>query len=239
MAIPRNIDVKTATLAAAGRSARPPRRQAKTADRRPGSGAAGRDLGARSSVDVQGYNAEPCEYPSLVLRLKLRNVSDDVAFQPMDNYFDRKWKGKGEAPPLTILELVSPNRPTRFFGGPAEFHLPLLHAQQRRRPAAVGAWRPPTTKVLNPGEEMETFVCTDGDDKAATEAVDEPPRQAPVARPPAPRHRQARRPPLRAGFLRDRRRVHRRRLPEKQLTPAAKKNRITPNYPLAATFPLG
>ncbi len=128
-------------------------------------------------MDVQGYDegkAEPCKYPSLVLRLKLRNISGDVTFQPMDTYFDRKWPVKGSAgpPPLTMLELAGPGRPTPLF--------------RRARPSST--WPPCTpksggdppewvqddndTKALNPGEEMETFVCTDGDDKATAEAVD-------------------------------------------------------------------
>ena len=121
------------------------------------------------AVHVQeGDTPEPCLYPSLVLHLKLHNISKDVAFQPMDVYFDRLWKGKGEPPPLTILELQGESHPTRFFGGPAKVP-PFNERTDTNRPESVhgdhfGA-------VLNPGEEMETFVATDGQDKAASEQI--------------------------------------------------------------------
>ena len=123
------------------------------------------------AVDVQGYDKpEPCLYPSLVLHLKLRNTSKDVVFQPMDVYFDRKWKGKGEPPPLTLLELQGETHPTRFFGGPAEFHMaPLTARSNTDPPQAVHGDH--NTTVLNPGETMETFVATDGQDKAAADAI--------------------------------------------------------------------
>ena len=75
------------------------------------------------SVIVQRLTSRSLAYPSLVLNLKLRNVSDNVVFQPMDTYFDRKWMRKGDQPPLTILELLDARPSTiRFFGGPAEYH---------------------------------------------------------------------------------------------------------------------
>ena len=170
MTIPRNIDVKMATLPLpddllvrlGGK------RKLRIGDLEVEPLGVGLE---KVGVVVQGYNAQECEYPSLVLRLKLRNVSEDVSFQPMDRYFDRKWKGKGESPPLTILELVSPNGVTRLFGGPAVFHFPLRNPNGGGdAPQWVQGANDDT--VLNPGEEMETFVCTDGHDKAAAEAVD-------------------------------------------------------------------
>ncbi len=108
-------------------------------------------------------SAEPCAYPSLVLTLKLRNVSDDVAFQPMDTLFDRYWDAKGD-PPLTILELLGKDPPDFFYGGPAEY---------RGKEKGGSDWvvrpdkDPDLTNrddevVLNPGDEKEFFVCTDG-----------------------------------------------------------------------------
>jgi hypothetical protein len=170
MSIPRNIDMRLATLPLPDdlRIRLGEKRKLRIGDLEVEP--LGVDL-EKVGVVVQGFNAQECQYPSLVLHLKLRNVSDDVSFQPMDRYFARKWKGKGESPPLTILELVSPNRTTRFFGGPAEFHFPLLNPR--------GGGDPPQwvhgahdDQVLNPGEEMETFVCTDGDDRNAIDAVE-------------------------------------------------------------------
>ena len=169
MAVPRNLDVKTATLPlpddlrvrlGGGRKLRVGDLEIEPLGVAP----------EMVSVGVQGYKPQECRYQSLVLRLKLRNVSGDVTFQPMDTYFDRRWK-KGDAPPLTFLELEGPNHPRRFFGGPAEFHMELLHANSGGDPPQwiEGARR---DQVLGPGEEMETFVCTDGDDKAAKDAIE-------------------------------------------------------------------
>ena len=127
------------------------------------------------AVRVQGYNPEPCQYPSLVLHLKLRNISSNTVFQPMDSVFDRRWKqsnAKSNTPPLTMLELVSSAGGSRFlFGGPADFHrVPLTPQSGGDLPQWVEGNH--YTEVLKPGEEMDTFVCTDGDDKTTTEAVD-------------------------------------------------------------------
>ena len=48
----------------------------------------------RVKVYVQGHEQKPewCKHDSLVLHLRLRNASADVAFVPLDNYFDRRWK---------------------------------------------------------------------------------------------------------------------------------------------------
>jgi hypothetical protein len=125
------------------------------------------------SVHVEGYaKPEPCEYPSLVLRLKLRNVSSNVAFQPMDAYFNRRWDWKkGGQPPLTMLELPENGRTVRFYGGPANYPLPPRSAAEgeKSREWVQGS---NADRVLNPGEEMEGIVCTDGDDKEAVDAID-------------------------------------------------------------------
>jgi phage FluMu protein Com len=125
----------------------------------------------RVSVISKGSQPEPCRGPSLVLHLKLRNISSNIVFQPMDTFFNRKWMSKSEQPPLTILELVEAARTIRFFGGPAEYHPPPppnnIHASLPQEVEGDHA-----SHVLRPGEEMETFVCTDGDDKAAVDAVE-------------------------------------------------------------------
>ncbi len=131
------------------------------------------------SVMVPGFaKPEACAYPSLVLTLKLRNVSDHVVFQPMDTYFNRRWDPKGgDAPPLTILELLGKDPPTRFFGGPAEDHPPEKGgAEWVVRPEKDPDLTDRADEVLNPGEEKEFFVCTDGgkttDDKKARDAAE-------------------------------------------------------------------
>jgi hypothetical protein len=123
------------------------------------------------SVISKGSQPEPCRAPSLVLRLKLKNISSNVVFQPMDAYFDRKWNKKSEQPPLTILELLDSAEAVRFFGGPAEYHpAPLPNKNNVEPPQEVEGDH--ASHVLRPGDEMETFVCTDGDDMAAVNAVE-------------------------------------------------------------------
>src|SRR5262249_12410300 len=71
---------------------------------------------------VQGFDTpEPCRLgrtgppaPSLVLRLRLRNLAPDYAFTPLDNYFDRKVDNPSNMP----LTGVVTSR-WRLYGGPA------------------------------------------------------------------------------------------------------------------------
>jgi hypothetical protein len=122
------------------------------------------------SVVSKGFPPEPGRAPSLALHLNLKNISNNVVFQPMDSYFDRKWMSKAEQPPLTLLELSEPAGTIRFFGGPAEYHPPPGKNSTARQPEEVEGAH--ISNVLRPGEEMETFVCTDGDDKAAVDAIE-------------------------------------------------------------------
>jgi hypothetical protein len=56
--------------------------------------------------------AQECTGDSLVLRVRLANISQDLTFAPLDSYFGRKWKlGLGPMP-LTYLEAND----HRFFG---------------------------------------------------------------------------------------------------------------------------
>jgi hypothetical protein len=117
----------------------------------------------RVGVMVQGFErAEPCRHDSLVLWLKFRNVSADQAFAPLDTYFDRWWQPGQGTMPLTQLEAGK----DRFCGGPAKWFPPskkekLQWIEGRKLTDPAG---------LKPGETVESFVCTDGDD-ARTAAV--------------------------------------------------------------------
>ena len=161
----------------------------------------------------------------------------------MDPYFDRKWMSKAEQPPLTLLELLRPAGTIRFFGGPAEYHLPPGKNSNARPPESVEGAH--SSDVLGPGEEMETFVCTDGDDKTAVDAIENYHGKLMWRVHAAPGHNHGGRAPFRPCLLGDRRRIHRRRLPQKQLIrlcvililPAPPQPR-GPYSPLAATFRL-
>jgi len=110
----------------------------------------------RVIVDTFVDKPEPCDGDSLVLYLRMKNLSSEYAFAPLDNYFDRRYDG-GARPPFTLLE-VGGNY--RFYGGPAEWY-PLGDPNNLR------VWvegRHNLPDVLEPGEEKELFVCTNGYD---------------------------------------------------------------------------
>jgi DNA-directed RNA polymerase subunit RPC12/RpoP len=92
-------------------------------------------------------------YPTLILHLEFKNVSDDVVFRPLDRYFDRKvdqerWQEKKDMP-FTCLVMGK----TRLWGGAIEWP-----GQKRFRIAGQDYDR-----ELKPGESMETFTCLDPD----------------------------------------------------------------------------
>jgi hypothetical protein len=130
---------------------------------------------AWEQIGVGSGSAAPVRLngPSLVLHLRLENVSADETFQPLDRYFDRKWRdGSSTPPPLTFLD-AGPGR--QFYGGPAEW---------RPRPSArnIGALpefiylmgqnqeiEDPIDRPLAAGESTQVFVCTDGNDPRTAE----------------------------------------------------------------------
>jgi DNA-directed RNA polymerase subunit RPC12/RpoP len=100
-------------------------------------------------------NAEPCLQDSLVLHLHVRNVSSDLMFAPLDPYFDRFWKPGMEGPPFTYLQAGK----YRFFGGPARW---WKRDQANPNPPEWVEGRRLDDPGLEPGEERDTLVCTDG-----------------------------------------------------------------------------
>jgi hypothetical protein len=115
----------------------------------------------RVKVFTEGFDQpEPCGYDSLVLTLKFRNLADDYAFTPLDNYFDRHWDNQLSSVPLTMLVAG----PTRFFGGPARWY-PLkqdARTRERREWVALPGRKNVDLVGLAPGESTETCICTDG-----------------------------------------------------------------------------
>jgi hypothetical protein len=116
----------------------------------------------RVFVVVESARPEPCQHDSLVLYLDLKNLSTDYAFAPLDNYFDRYWRpGKGDMiPPLTVLEV---GNKYRCYGGPA-------HWYPREDRSNLREWvkgRSNQGDFLQPGEQRQMFVCTNGDDAEA------------------------------------------------------------------------
>ncbi len=113
----------------------------------------------RMKVVVASFDPEPCQGDSLVLYLRMKNLSSAYAFAPLDNYFDRRWQG-GARPPFTLLEVGDKYR---FHGGPADWY-------PRGDPTHRREWvegRKDQPDVLQTGEQKELFVCTDGNDAKA------------------------------------------------------------------------
>lgn len=119
----------------------------------------------RISVKVENTQPEACHNDSLVLYLDLKNLSPDYAFAPLDDYFDRYWRpGVDLIPPLTQLEI---GNKYRCYGGPAHWH-PRSNLSYRRE------WiqgRHEKGDFLQPGEEKQFFVCTDGEDDRAADVL--------------------------------------------------------------------
>jgi hypothetical protein len=104
----------------------------------------------------QGALLDTTRQETLALELRLRNVSDDVYFKPLDPYFDRQWNANKQAGimPYGFLTIES-----KHFFGP----IPWQPRSQNRTPVQVVGQD--LDKELKPGEEMTTFLCTDPQDR--------------------------------------------------------------------------
>ncbi|MSR32475.1 MAG: hypothetical protein EXR99_13330 [Gemmataceae bacterium] len=117
-------------------------------------------------VLVSGFSkSEPCNFDSLVLHLKLKNLSSGQTIAPLDPFFNRRWKERQTNPYPPPFTLVSLQGGEHYFGGPATW-LPLQLAgakiSQRSRETVEGD---NLDKELAPGEETQAWVCTDGQDE--------------------------------------------------------------------------
>jgi hypothetical protein len=93
------------------------------------------------------------QFDVLALVLRLKNISKDVVFKPMDPYFTRQWKPKnGGLMPYTYLSLGEQTA----YGGPLS-----LQEMHDHHLAVVDQ---NLNQELRPGEEMTTFICTDPED---------------------------------------------------------------------------
>ncbi|MGH7223045.1 MAG: hypothetical protein ACRELF_07445, partial [Gemmataceae bacterium] len=81
----------------------------------------------RVKVVVETFDPEFCTGDSLVLYLRMKNLSSEDAFAPLDNYFDRRYEG-GARPPFTLLEVGDRYR---CYGGPTWWY-PLSDSKNRR-----------------------------------------------------------------------------------------------------------
>jgi hypothetical protein len=107
---------------------------------------------------------EPSPTDALVLHLRLKNVAEDYAFTPLDNFFDRHWKpGNDGSPPLTLLQAGAET----FFGGPAKWYPPGRGRKERREWLAGRADL--DREGLSPGRTQEAVVATDAWDPAVAQ----------------------------------------------------------------------
>jgi hypothetical protein len=102
---------------------------------------------------IKNASQDATQFDVLALVLRLRNISKDVVFKPMDPYFTRQWRPKnGGLMPYTFLSMGDQT----VYGGPLslqemhDHHLEIVDQNLNQE--------------LRPSEEMTTFVCTNPED---------------------------------------------------------------------------
>jgi DNA-directed RNA polymerase subunit RPC12/RpoP len=111
--------------------------------------------------------------PALKLYLKLKNVSNDLPFYPLDRFFTRyydpgskrtKQRWSSADPPYTQLIVGKQH----FYGGPTGW------ANRRLLEKYLNEYvkGQECDRALKPGEELETFVCTDPENKRLRKALE-------------------------------------------------------------------
>jgi S-adenosylmethionine hydrolase len=101
------------------------------------------------------FDPEPAAENSLVLTILFRNASADAVFSPTDPYFDRRWRSSGTSGrPYSFLDIGA----KRVFGGALDWQ---AGRSAERRESIDGQ----NYKLLAPGEELTSLVCTDPDAK--------------------------------------------------------------------------
>jgi hypothetical protein len=105
-----------------------------------------------------GRDDTPSRFPTLSLHLEVENVSEDVAFRPMDRFFNRLWNKDRQQfltnMPFSYLEMG----PSRLYGGPCKWE--PRGKEHELVETVVGQ---DYGRELKPGETFTTFVCVDPD----------------------------------------------------------------------------
>lgn len=129
----------------------------------------------RGPIAIKEVGRDKPEIPerdALKLYLRVKNLSPDLPFYPLDNYFTRYWRADNKRKqdsfptsrePYTQLVIGSQH----FYGGPAAWN-----PQGDSRPHEFVVGQAYDTR-LQPGKEMETFVCTDPEDPDVDKALEE------------------------------------------------------------------
>lgn len=110
-----------------------------------------------------GFQPEPGEADSLVLYLTLTNRSADTVFCPTDPWFERQWRAGDPAHlrPYMMLSIGT----DQFPGGPIVW---ARTDNARTREQIEGQEH----RLLQPGEQIETFVATNPADRLAERSAD-------------------------------------------------------------------
>jgi len=92
---------------------------------------------------------------ALKLFLRVKNISSNLTFYPLDRYFTRKFDPARDRPPYTQLIIGDEH----FYGGPASWA-----DRQFANPRATNEYvqgQDAYLRALKPGQEVKTFICTD------------------------------------------------------------------------------
>jgi hypothetical protein len=111
-----------------------------------------------------GYKPVRSDTDCLILNLRLKNVSKDSSFFPLDAFFERRWEEvKGQTKsgmPFTYLTVGK----RKFYGGP------IRTGEREEHKESIRDQR--LDREFQPGESFETFICTSPDDPVK-EAVEQ------------------------------------------------------------------
>jgi hypothetical protein len=117
-------------------------------------------------IRTQNFSkVEESPYPTLILHLDFENISEDVAFRPLDAFFNpRLDHSKGNVlTNRTFTQLVMGN--TRLCGGPCKW----VHPAYRGKELVETVEGQHYEKELKPGDPpLSTFVCVDPDTQDPT-----------------------------------------------------------------------
>ncbi len=133
------------------------------------------ERGAIALAEAPGRKPQPIDGEALKLVLRLRNLSADLPFYPLDRYFTRYWRagtrrvelGKQQNPfrcvstswePYTQLVVGGEH----FYGGPAGWY--EARSPNDRNCSNEHVAGQELDRELKPGEAFETFLCTDPTD---------------------------------------------------------------------------
>jgi hypothetical protein len=102
------------------------------------------------------WRPEPAPYESLLLHVRLKNVSRDVVFRPLEASFARRWKegSSAAAKPFTLLEVGDIRR---FYGSAFDSKGDSV------RECFEG--QQDDERLLYPGEEIKSVIVTDPNDR--------------------------------------------------------------------------